>query len=468
MLETLLFSSLATSKTVTVGDNSALAKLSISAVFLATDAVHLENNPLLKLVDLLSVSIDFSFTVTGDHSSLGSIRLPALERVDGSLNIGAINPSPQGLNLGGSLPVGLELSFPSLASVSNGLNLKNCPFLSKLSLPALVNVTGGVSVERNPLLINISIPSLRVVSADVVIIGNSMLETLLFSSLATSKTVTVGDNSALVNLSLANLQVIGDIHINSNPSLAIMSFPELLNVTGGVYLENNSKIVHILAPSLRNINFDLTIIGNHSSLSSLGLPALELVKGSVNIAETNIVVLSLPFLTSVSGGVIICNNRALVNLTLPALVTLQGGPHFIKDNIALAIVSMPVLVTVNQNLNVRNLSTLAKLDLTSLEQINGSMVIEFDPLLVKLDLPVLRAVHGSLTVAVNSGLKTVSMPALELVTGALSVSSCSQIEDMVVGNGKTVLDTIDVQDTSSMVRMEMRVHTFLPSSRVPH
>jgi len=217
-------------------------------------------------------------------------------------------------------------SFTELESVAN-ISWISLPALSSLTLPAVIS------------------------SAKDVLITNTFLSSLDGINLDTAKTLDINNNNRLKEFSTQVSNVTGAINIDSNGKLLEVSFPNLIwaaNLT------------------LRNV-------------SSISIPSLAVVNGSLGFYENYFTSISAPNLTTVgsfggrTGGLAIVANPTLANITIPALTSI-GGAAQIANNSALGAISFAKLSTVGGAIDFTgNFSTVS---LPKLSVVNGGSNIE--------------------------------------------------------------------------------------------
>jgi hypothetical protein len=197
----------------------------------------------------------------------------------------------------------------------------NLTLLSTLSMTQLEQV-GTISWSALPALSQLTFPS--------------------FISKAQSVTIT---NTFLSTLDGINLDTVGLLDINNNNRLRTFS-TQIANITQGVNIASNGRSLDISFPNLiwaNNMTF--------RNVSSVSIPSLATVNGSLIFDENYFTGIAAPNLTAVgdvatgSGSLAFVANPQLTNITIPHLTAIGGGVQ-VANNSALQTISFPVLKTV--------------------------------------------------------------------------------------------------------------------------
>ncbi len=140
----------------------------------------------------------------------------------------------------------------------------------------------------------------------------------------------VGDVTSQAQLdSVRDCTVIwGSIRFNDS-DVTVINLPLLEEITGRVFLQDNSRLTKILLPALTYMYAGLEI-DHHESLTELSLPVLNTIGSTLYINEVNALrEISLPVLTSVD-YIAITYNGALTDVSMPNLTSVEDfGPDSI-------------------------------------------------------------------------------------------------------------------------------------------
>jgi len=174
-------------------------------------------------------------------------------------------------------------------------------------------------------------------------VGLQGISGLTFAKTITkAKSVTIS-NTYLTDLAGINLKTVDTLDVDNNLRLKTFS-SQLVNITTGVSIFANGQALSVTFPNLETA-------GNMTfrNVSTLSIPSLESVTGSLIFDECGITGIMAQNLTSVGTGKIgdlaFIGNPKLANVTIPNLTSIAGGLH-IANNTALQTISFADLATV--------------------------------------------------------------------------------------------------------------------------
>ncbi|KAI9642959.1 cell wall protein Ecm33 [Ciborinia camelliae] len=251
-------------------------------------------------------------TITGDvvigTDASGVISLDGPDTIEGSLiieNNGAIT----------------SFSSSSIATIGNSFTLNNLTLLSTLQFSTLTSCQ-AINWAALPALPSLTFTK-DVKEAGSVIITNTFLSTLDGINLDTVDTLNINNNNRLKTFSTQVGNVTTLLNIDSNGKNLDCSFPNLIWAANMTF---------------RNV-------------SSVSIPSLAVVNGSLGFYENYFTGLSAPNLTSVGntangqGGLAFVANPSLANITMPLLSTV-GGAFQIANNSGLDAINFQSLADV--------------------------------------------------------------------------------------------------------------------------
>jgi len=163
------------------------------------------------------------------------------------------------------------------------------------------------------------------------------------------------------------------IFISDNPRLLTFS-TQIANVTSSIDIDNNGQSLTVELPNLlwaANVTL--------RNLSSVSIPSLSVVNGSLGLYGNYFTSLAAPNLTTVgafatgSGGITINDNTALSNITFNELTTV-GGLFQIFDNSALHAVDFPLVSEIGGALDFTGNFTTP--ELPKLSNVKGKLNIQ--------------------------------------------------------------------------------------------
>lgn len=225
----------------------------------------------------------FSGSIAIDSSTTDNINLAGITMIEESL----IADNVTGMG---------SLSAPDLEEIGKTFDLNQLTILSTLSFPKLVKVD----------TINwIALPALQGLT-----FSNSGVQEVNMLHI---------DNTELASLDGINLQVADTIYIGNNRFLQSVNM-QLGNVTESLTFSNNGADLVAEFPNLIWA-YNITI----RNLSSVAVPSLASVNGSLGFYGNYFESFSAPNLTNVGGSLAFVSNDKLSNITLPELTTVGGG-----------------------------------------------------------------------------------------------------------------------------------------------
>jgi len=150
-------------------------------------------------------------------------------------------------------------------------------------------------------------------------------------------------NTYFTNLVGITLTTVDTLDIDNNVRLSNFSSP-LVNITTGISIFANGQQLEVDLP-------ELVTAGNMTfrNVSTLSLPSLHTVSGSLTFDECGITSIMANNLTKVGSGKVgdlaIIGNAKLTNISFPSLTAIAGGLH-VANNTLLQSVSFADLSTV--------------------------------------------------------------------------------------------------------------------------
>jgi hypothetical protein len=327
-----------------------------------------------------------------------------------------------------------SIELPALELLSGNLRLENLP-LSKASLPRLATIEGQFIVGTVPQLTTLDINRLAFVYGDFVISGAAALVTLELPSLVQAHQVLIQE-TGIEDIEFAALYgTAGDILLPGNNALRSVALPALGFHPGGLAVYNSPALESVVASQIEQLG-GLAVNGG-GALHTVSFPALQIVDTDVRVSGGSLPdlsglhalfavgtlsidhidqlrdlrslpllrrldrlqITSAPALASLAGlekvtqlavSLELMNNPALTSLDGLQHVTSAGALRFVA-NTALPDLSLPGLVSVDQLLQIQDMSSLAHLSgLDPLRAVNGEIIIENNPLLSPREIDAFR------------------------------------------------------------------------------
>lgn len=217
----------------------------------------------------------------------------------------------------------LSISCPALTFV-RGFSCRQNAQLTSLSLPLLKECPASFLFSDDTLMANLTLPALEHVGS--VYVHNTHLEQITFANLEQAGSFDIGSNDSLRVFDMPKLTRLdyGTIHPILCNNLEVLNMPLLQRCPGMIYLYNLGKLHTVDLASLEFVNGDLTI-SSDSILTSLSLPALQRVEGTMNITNNALTSFSAPLVYYVKLQYSLSHNHlssTVVNQVLNDLVNL--------------------------------------------------------------------------------------------------------------------------------------------------
>lgn len=217
--------------------------------------------------------------------------------------------------------------------------VKNVPNMASLSGDSLSQIDDSFQLNNVQTLTTLNFPALTAVDT-VDWVGLPNLQGLSFTAgLQQASSLSI-QNTELGSLDGINLQVIDSLIVANNPYLDQVSM-QLGNVSTALTLEANGRNVQASFPNLEwayNMTF--------RNVSSVSLPSLATLNGSLGFYSNYIMSLSAPNLTTVGGGLAFVSNEDLTNVSMPELKTVSGGLQLANNTALKSINGFPRLTDV--------------------------------------------------------------------------------------------------------------------------
>jgi len=214
-----------------------------------------------------------------------------------------------------------SLSGDSLTTIDDSFTLSSLTILSTLNFPRLENVQ-TIEWTALPALQGLSFTT-GVQQASIVSIQNTQLNTLDGIDLTSVDQLTVANNNYLDAITMQLGNVSTSMILLANGRNVSASFPNL----EWAYNMTLSNLTSISVPSLASLNGSLGFYYNY--FSELSTPNLTTVGGSLSLVSNDALTnLSMPELKTVTGGLTVSADTDLKTITFPSLQTVGGALEF--------------------------------------------------------------------------------------------------------------------------------------------
>lgn len=400
--------------------------------------------------------------VTGDLSTGGTVALPALTEVGGSLHVASdvlAYELPALAKVGGDVLARsgfAELSLPVLSEIHGDL-IADGGF-DQVALGALIEVHGAVSIFDDAG--EIAAPVLREIDGDLT------TDLLTFGPVALPALQTLGGGlelqGGLTALQLDQLVSIGGgLHLDSEGGLRFaIALPALQTVTGGIDIDAEGNIPSIDLPALARIDGDLTL-SFVSHLTRLALPSATEITGNISISfAERLASIDLGALVR-SGSLVVAAAPLLTTLTAPALTEVHADANGTGGTLELRItgveiLELPALTSVDGQIRLTDDPALRTVQLAKLTAAR-SMVFSDCPVLDSLAAPQLSSLFEvdffqnapirslDLSGLATAGSVRLNGTALADLSGLRALRHVSLLE---------LLNTTDLPDLTGLSRIE--------------
>jgi len=216
-----------------------------------------------------------------------------------------------------------EISADQLNSIGKTFALSNLTILATLQFNSLTSVN-GINWVGLPALQGLAFDQ-GLQNAQNVLISNTQLNNLIGIDLTTVAGMNINNNPYLGTANVNNLaNVTGALEFSANAASLAISFPNL-DQAGNLTFRNVSSVS---LPSLSRVNGSMGFYSD--TMQSFAAPNLTTTGGSVAFVDCpNLSNISLPIITEIGGGLLVANNSQLKDIDgFPELQTIVGALDF--------------------------------------------------------------------------------------------------------------------------------------------
>lgn len=212
-----------------------------------------------------------------------------------------------------------ELDISGVGQVTGDFTCDGATNLTSLVVSSLNSIGGTFTLNGLTILTNLQFDSLT--SVDTISwTALPALQGLNFAAGVKTASSIIISNTELESLAGISLETVGDMDINNNPYLTEVNVNDIANATGSISFSANSADLKIDFP---NLIFALNM--TFRNVSSVDMPSLETVNGSLGFYSNTFETFSAANLTSTGESLVFDDNSALTNISLPDLTTVGGG-----------------------------------------------------------------------------------------------------------------------------------------------
>lgn len=218
-----------------------------------------------------------------------------------------------------------SLSLSGVEKIDGDLTINNATQLTSFSADSVSEITGTFKLASLTTLSNLAFPKLDSVgSLDLKVLP--ALESLSFDTGVT----TAGDvyiyDTKLGSLDGISLETVGAFDIENNRYLKTVNVNNLKNATGDITFASNYDALEIELPNLGD-GKNLTC----RNISSISVPSLKKLSGSLGFYGTDFKSFIAPNLTS-TGDLVFMNNKKLSNISMSRLEKVNGGFQIARND----------------------------------------------------------------------------------------------------------------------------------------
>lgn len=259
-----------------------------------------------------------------------------------------------------------SLTLDTIEKIEGDLTLNNVTGLSSLSADSISEITGTFKLASLTTLSNLNFPKLDAVgSLDWKVLP--ALESLSFDTGVTSAGDVYIYDTKLGSLDGITLETVGAFDIENNRFLKTVNVNNLKNATGDITFASNYDSLEIELPNL-GTGKNLTC----RNISSISVPSLKTLSGSLGFYGTDFKTFIAPNLTS-TGDLVFMNNAKLSNISMSHLTKVNGGFQ-ISRNDKLQEIDLPKLEKVTGAIDFSG--TFDTVEFGSLEEVAGGFNLQ--------------------------------------------------------------------------------------------
>lgn len=212
-----------------------------------------------------------------------------------------------------------QIALDGVGQITGDLRCENAGSLTELSADQLGTIGGTFFLNNLTIMSTLAFSSLNNVQS-IAWTALPALQGLNFPQ-GVSMATNVGiSNTQLNTLSGIELETVEDMYINNNPYLATVNVNTIVNITGSLNFAANSRDLAVTFDNLLQAN-NLTFI----NVSSVSMPSLNVVNGSLGFYSDTFQSFSAPNLTQTGGALAFVDCPNLSNISMPSLKGIGAG-----------------------------------------------------------------------------------------------------------------------------------------------
>lgn len=243
-----------------------------------------------------------------------------------------------------------NIQLSGIRTITGSLIANNVTQMTSLSASSLQQIGDSFSLTSLTILSTLSFPQLTKVDT-IEWTALPALQGLSFSTGVQEVSMLTIDNTQLNSLDGINLQVVDTMSVTNNPYLTSVNM-QLGNVTKSMTLGANGRDLDAEFPNLMWA-YNMTI----RNASTVSIPSLASVNGSLGFYSDGFENLTAPNLTSVGGSLSFVSCNAVTNISMPELTTIGGGFQLANNTKLAKVDGFPALKTVGGALDFSGVFT---------------------------------------------------------------------------------------------------------------
>jgi hypothetical protein len=231
------------------------------------------------------------------------------------------------------------IALNGVQQITGDLTCQNAGQLTELSADQLGTIGGRFYLNNLTILSTLAFSSLNNVD-EIYWVGLPALQGLNFpQGVSKAKNVLIS-NTQLNTLSGIELETVGNFDIDNNPYLNTVNVNQISTITGSLTVSANFKNLEIVFDNLESAN-NMTF----RNVSSVTMPSLSQVNGSLGFYSDSFQSFSAPNLTA-TGGLAFVDSPNLSKISMPKLKEIGAGFLIANNTNLKSINGFPKLQTV--------------------------------------------------------------------------------------------------------------------------
>lgn len=257
-----------------------------------------------------------------------------------------------------------QINIDGVTRITGDLRASNATQLTGIGADRLATIEGMFDLEVLQIMSNLQMPYLNAVNR-IRWIALPALQSLNFARGVTQANQVYISNTGLTQLSGIELTAVGALDVNNNQFLRTINVNNLKNVTSQLAFSANGPNLEIALPNLQSAA-NMTI----RNVSSISMPSLSQVAGSMGFYQNYFSSFAAPNLTRTGNTIAFVDSPSLTSLEFPMLQTIGGGLLLANNSELDGITGFNGLKTINGDINFYG--TFDAVSFNSLSDVKGA------------------------------------------------------------------------------------------------